>query len=245
MRDVLGAEDEQQREADRRRRRRSRPRSRPGSRVAGQSTPSAPTNAQTTTKTIPVATIALGVGSIPSSVERPRRAEVGDRRVGDAVGADSDPAAQPAVRRPQEPARPLVGAARDRELGRELGVDGEQQALSRQRDRQHPHPRRPGDERAHEHDGVEPDDRRDRREAQRGVVRDAQAAGELLGVAELVQARDIGIDVGSARRDGVTARRRLRRPDAARARSPARRRRATRRRACGRCCACATRPSCR
>ena len=54
----------------------------------------------------------------------------------------ADPAAEPAVGAAHQPAAPLVGAAGDRELRRELGVDREQQALAGERDRQHPDPRR-------------------------------------------------------------------------------------------------------
>ena len=97
-------------------------------------------SAQTTTSTMPVTTIAFGVGLDPEQRERPRRAEVGDRRVGHGVGADRDPAREPAVGGRPSAGAPLVGAAGDRELGRQLGVDGEQQALTGERDRQHPHP---------------------------------------------------------------------------------------------------------
>jgi MMPL family len=55
--------------------------------------------------------------------QRPRRTEVGDRRVGDRVRADRDPAAEPAVGAAQQPAAPLVRAARDRELRRQKRID--------------------------------------------------------------------------------------------------------------------------
>ena len=47
----------------------------------------------------PVTTIALGVGVDAEQRQRPRRAEVGDRRVRHRVGADRHPAAEPAVGR--------------------------------------------------------------------------------------------------------------------------------------------------
>ena len=98
---VLLAEDEQQREPDPdrgedlggdpgldrpRRARRSRTR---------------PIAAQTTTRTIPAARSRSGVGVDAEQGQQPRRAEIGDRRVGGGVGADRDPAVEPAVgRRP-------------------------------------------------------------------------------------------------------------------------------------------------
>ena len=133
-------------------------------------------------------------GLDPHEHQRPRRAEVGDRRVRHGVGADRDPAAHPAVGPAHEAAAPLVGAAGDRELRRQLGVHREQQALARERDRQHPDPRGPGDDRADERDAVQPDDRRDRGEAERDVVAQPQPARELLRVAQLGQAR--GVRVG-------------------------------------------------
>ena len=84
----------------------------------------------------------VGSGLDVEQGQRPRRAEVGDRRVRGCVRADRDPAREPAVGASDQPAAPLVRAAGDRELRSELGVDGQQQALAGQRHRQHPHPRR-------------------------------------------------------------------------------------------------------
>ena len=93
----------------------------------------------------------------PEQRQQPGRAEVGDRRVRDRVRADRHPAAEPAVDAAHQPPVPLVRGARHRELGCQLRVDRKQQALPGERDRQHPHPRGPGDDRADEDDGVQPD----------------------------------------------------------------------------------------
>ena len=118
--------------------------------------------------------------------QRPGSTEVRDSRVGGAVGADRHPAAHPAVAGTDEATCPLIGASRDRELRRELRIDDEQQALAHECDRQHPHPGRSRDRHADEHDGIEPDDGRDRRDPEGGVVEDVEPAGELLGIAELM-----------------------------------------------------------
>jgi hypothetical protein len=68
--------------------------------------------------------------------------------------------------------------------------------LAGERDRQHPDPGRPGDDAAHEHDGVQPDDRRRGGEAHHDVAKAAQAAVEILLVAKLAQARRVGVDSG-------------------------------------------------
>ena len=138
--------------------------------------PSAPTHAADDDEHHPRDDDRVRRGLDPDEHQRPRRAEVGDRRVRHRVGADRDPAGDPSVRPAHQPAAPLVGAAGDGELRRQLGVHREQQALARERHRQHPDPRRPGDHRADEHDRVQPDDRRDRGEAERDVV-EAAAAG--------------------------------------------------------------------
>ena len=121
------------------------------------------------------------------------------------------PAAEPAVGAAHQAPAPLVGAAGDRELGRELGVHGDQQALAGQRHRQDPDPRRPGHRHAHEHHGVEADDRRDRGESHRDVAEDVQAAVELLR--------------GSPARPGARRRRRLARRRRSRRSGPSRSRR--------------------
>ena len=126
--------------------------------------------------------------------QRPGRAEVGDRRVGRRVGADRDPAAQPAVGAAHQATTPLVRAAGDRKLGGKLRVHGQQQTLAGERDRQHPDPGRACHGGADEHDRVEPDDGRDRREAHRGVVEEAKPARELLPVPQLREACRVGIE---------------------------------------------------
>ena len=108
--------------------------------------------------------------------QRPGRAEVGDRRVGRAVGADRDPAAEPAVggadrgggstgRRRRRSGTPT----RARRTRRAAGTGRRVRPAA-------PTPTPgPATVSADEHDGVEPDDRRDRREAERRVVEDAAA----------------------------------------------------------------------
>ena len=54
-----------------------------------------------------------------------------------------------------------------------------------------------------EHDGVEPDDGRDRREADRDVVEDAEPAPELLLVAELVEPPRVVAHLRGRLGDGV------------------------------------------
>ena len=132
----------------------------------------------------------------------------------DRVRADRDPAAEPAVGAADQPAAPLVGAAGDRELRRELGVDGEQQALAGQRDRQHPDPRRarrPPCRRARRRRARRP--ARSRRSRAPRCRRAAAGASSSCVVAELGEPRGVGVE---RRRDASRASRRAR---AARARS--------------------------
>ena len=95
----------------------------------------------------------------PREGQCPRGSEIGDRRVRRRVRADRHPPVDPPVGLAHQAPAPLVRAARDGELGGELGVHREQQALACERDRQHPHPGRARHRRADQHHRVEADDR--------------------------------------------------------------------------------------
>ena len=193
-RDVLRAEDEQQRESDADR----------GDDLGGDSgldhaaqdvDALRPDAAQTSTRTIPVTTIAFAVGVDADEGRAPtgRRGTRSSCCAAQYAQIATQPLSQPYVP-PDQPAAPLIRASGDRELRRELRVHGEQQALAGQRDRQHPHPRRAGDDHADEHDGVEPDDGEIAAKPSAALSKTLQPARELLRIAELVQARGVRVD---------------------------------------------------
>ena len=116
-REVLLAEDEQQREPDPDRRDSL---GRDPGRTARLSTsmPKALTSEHTTTNTHAGQHDCVGGRSDAEQGQRPRGAQVGDGRVRHGERAERHPAVEPAVARSDQPAAPLVGAVGDRELAR-------------------------------------------------------------------------------------------------------------------------------
>jgi hypothetical protein len=98
------------------------------------------------------------------------------------------PARPPAVGSAEQAAGPLVDPPGDRPVRREAGVDEGDEELPGHDDGEAPHPRRASGGRAEGHDRVQPDDRRDEREADSPVGPEVEHPWQLLAISEVRQA---------------------------------------------------------